>query len=365
MHIERSLGKRSLRAIALPILLVAVLAACGEEQAPPKEEVRVEPAPAGRLWVRGAGATFPEPLYKKWVETYQANNPDIWVTYSGVGSGAGIDRFITGSVDFGGSDAAMSNEQMARVDSGVHLVPATAGMVVLAYNLPGVDGELYLPRDVYADIFAGKIDKWNDPKIQAANAELALPNLNIALVARRDSSGTTFAFTNHLAEISETFRSEGPGVGKLVSWPAGAMLANGNDGVAQRVKISEGAIGYMGYEFAKRLDIPMATLENKAGNFVKADPATGQTALADTVDEMPENLRLFIPDPKGAGSYPIVTYSWLMLYGQYSHEKKRTAIKDFVTWGLTEGQSFSDDLGFIPLPREVVSLGTRAVERIQ
>lgn len=357
--------KDPLRAIALPVLVVAMLAACGEEQAPPKEEVRVEPAPADRLWVRGAGATFPEPLYRKWVETYQANHPETWVTYSGVGSGAGIDRFITGSVDFGGSDAAMTDEQMARVDSGVHLVPATAGMVVLAYNLPGVDGELYLPRDVYADIFAGKIDKWNDPSIQAANVELTLPNLNIALVARRDSSGTTFAFTSHLAEISETFGSEGPGVGKLVSWPGGAMLANGNDGVAQRVKISEGAIGYMGYEFAKRLDIPMATPENKAGNFIKADPATGQTALADTVDEMPEDLRLFIPDPKGAQSYPIVTYSWLLLYGDYDSDTKRAAVKDFVTWGLSEGQSYSDDLGFIPLPREVVSLGAQAVESIQ
>ncbi len=361
--------KRTRRSIiggfALPLLLAVALSSCGEEQAPPKEETRVEPAPAGRIWVRGAGATFPEYLYKKWVDAFQEANPEIWVTYSPVGSGAGINKFITGSVDFGASDAAMTDEQMAGVDRGAYLVPATAGMVVLAYNLPGITGELYLPRDVYADIFAGGIEKWNDPRIQAANPELNLPNRTISIVARRDSSGTTFAFTNHLSEVSEVFRDQGPGTGKLVDWPGATMLAQGNEGVAQRVKISEGSIGYMGYEFAKRLDLPMATLENKAGKFVKPNRTTGQAALADTINEMPENLRLFIPDPKGADSYPIVTYSWLMLYGQYPDEKKRTAVKDFVTWGLTEGQSFSDDLGFIPLPREVVSLGTRAVERIQ
>lgn len=361
MTIKRSLGK-----LALPLLLTAVLAACGEEeQTPPKEEAQVDPAPAGRIWVRGAGATFPQYLYDEWVKTYQEAHPDVWVTYSPVGSGAGINKFITGSVDFGASDAAMTDEQMAGVDRGVHLVPATAGMVVLAYNLPGSSGELRLPREVLAEMFAGRIEKWNDPRIQSANPDVPLPNWTIALVARRDSSGTTFAFTNHLSEVSAAFRNEGPGVGKLVSWPAGTMLAQGNEGVAQRIKISEGAIGYVGYEFAKRLDLPMASLENKAGNFVKPDPSTGQTALVDTLSEMPENLRFFIPDPKGADSYPIVTYTWLLLYGKYDSELKRAAVKDFVTWGLTEGQSFSDDLGFIPLPREVVSLGTKAVETIQ
>lgn len=360
MNIKRSIG-----GLALPLLLTAVLTACGEEQTPPKEETRVDPAPAGKIWVRGAGATFPQPLYDKWIQAYQEANPNIWVTYSAVGSGAGINKFLTGSVDFGASDAAMTDQQMADVDRGAQLVPATAGMVVLAYNLPDIGGELVLPRDVFGDIFVGEIKKWNDPRIVAANPELALPNLNIQLVARRDSSGTTFALTNHLYAASETFREKGPGTGKLVSWLAGTMLAQGNEGVAQRVKISHGAIGYVGYEFAKRLNLSMATLENKAGNFVKPDPSTGRTALVDTLSEMPENLRLFTPDPKGSRSYPIVTYSWLLLYKQYGNENKRLVVKDFVTWGLNDGQSFSNDLGFIPLPKEVVSLGTRAVESIQ
>lgn len=360
MNIRRSLSGR-----VLPLVLAAVVAGCGEEQVPPKEEARVEVAPAGRIWVRGAGATFPQYLYDKWAKTYQETHPDVWVTYSPVGSGAGINKFITGSVDFGASDAAMTDEQMAGVERGVHLVPATAGMVVVAYNLPGLDTDLRLPRDVLAEIFAGRIEKWNDPKIQAANPDVALPSRTISVVARRDSSGTTFAFTNHLSEISEMFRTDGPGVGKLVDWPGNSMLAQGNEGVAQRINISEGAIGYVGYEFAKRLDLPMALLENRAGNFVRPAPSTGQTALVDTLGEMPENLRLFMADPKGADSYPIVTYSWLLLYGDYENERKGAAVKDFVTWGLTEGQSFSDELGFIPLPREVVSLGTKAVESIQ
>ncbi|MCP5363698.1 MAG: phosphate ABC transporter substrate-binding protein PstS [Hyphomicrobiales bacterium] len=351
--------------LATLLLSFVVLAACGEEQAPRKEEARIEAPPAGVLWVRGAGATFPDPLYKKWIERYQEAQPDVWVTYSAVGSGAGVNRFSTGSVDFGASDAAMSDEQIAQVDRGVYLVPATAGIIVVAYNLPGITGDLNLPRNVYADIFSGKITKWNDPRIQDANPDVILPDLTIHLVARRDSSGTTFAFTNHLSAVDETFRTEGPGVGNLVAWKGHAMLAQGNEGVAQRIKISEGAIGYVGYEFAKRLNLPMATLENKAGQFIKPGSDAGRNALASAAHQMPDNLRLFIPDPDGKKAYPIVTYSWLLLYGQYPDGKKAAAVKDFVTWGLTRGQALSDEIGFIPLPEEVVALASQKVNSIQ
>ncbi len=343
------------KAFALAAMVVASLSlgACGEEQAPQKPQARVEPPPAGQLWVRGAGATFPDPLYQRWVEEYQANNPGVWVTYEPVGSGAGVSQFIAGSVDFGASDAAMTDEELARVDRGAHMVPATAGIVVLAYNIQGLEGELRLPREVYANIFLGKITKWNDPLIQDANPDLELPNRTIHLVARQDSSGTTFAFTNHLSAVSTAFRVAGPGVGKLVDWPGNTMLAPGNEGVAQRIKISDGAIGYIGYEFAQLLGLPMATMENKAGRFVRPGLGEAQVTLKSTADQMPENLRQFIADPEDEAAYPIVTYTWLLLYDTYPNERKKAAVKDFATWALTNGQSYAVNLGFVPLPQDV------------
>src|SRR5262245_36972834 len=207
---------------------------------------------SSRIVLQGAGATFPAPLYKKWIGVFTAQNPDVSVEYKEVGSGEGVQRFLAQTVDFGASDAAMTDEQMARVANGARLVPATAGMVVLAYNLPGVQGPLKLSRDVYADIFLRKILTWNDPRIQTLNPGLKLPNRTIVIAARQDRSGTTFALANHLSAISEEWR-RGPGVGYSVDWSGRAMLARGNEGVAGLVKASEGALGYMEFGFADRL----------------------------------------------------------------------------------------------------------------
>src|SRR5215468_4946082 len=188
------------------------------------------PAAKSRIALRGAGATFPAPLYERWIETYRREQPEIAISYEAVGSGEGQRRFLADAVDFGASDAALSDEQLGRVKVGARLVPATAGMVVLAYNLPGLKGPLKLGRDVCVDIFGGRIRTWNDPRIRADNPGLNLPNRNITIVARQDSSGTTFAFTNHLSAISEAWRDRGPGVGDLVDWRGSAMLASGSEG---------------------------------------------------------------------------------------------------------------------------------------
>jgi len=340
-------------------LATALLAACGQQ---PAEEPA--PPPEGVVQLRGAGATFPAPLYKKWISEYQAIKPDIQIAYEAVGSGEGIKRFIAGTVDFGASDAAMSDAEMARVERGVRLTPATAGMIVLAYNLPGLNGELRLPRDVYVDIFSGKIKDWNDERIQAANPALDLPNKSIVTVVRRDGSGTTFAFTNHLSAVSDEWRDRGPRVGKLIDWPGNSMSAIGNEGVAGRINVSEGAIGYVEYGFAKRLDLPMAVLENQAGNFVKPDAQSGQRGLAGGSEDAPDSLRLFIPDPEGEGAYPLVTYSWLLLYETYPSADIVTALKDFVFWGLNEGQRYAEEMGYIPLPQEITLRALEVVNRI-
>ena len=311
----------------------------------------------------GAGATFPAPLYKKWMAVYQESHPNVAITYQAVGSGEGIKRFLAETVDFAGSDEFLSTEDAAKVEKGAVTVPAAAGMVVLAYNIPGVTGEIRLPRDVFTDIFAGSISRWNDPRIAAANPGVHFPARNIALIARLDSSGTTAAFTRHLAAADSTWRARGRGIGKLISWPAATMLAAGNEGVASRIKISEGSIGYVEYGFAKRLGLHMAALQNKAGASIAPSETAAQLALSARVARVNELERSII-DPPAAGAYPIVSYSWLFLYRQFPDRAKAETIRDFVGWGLTEGQHYGTELGYIPLSADVVSLGREVLNAV-
>jgi phosphate transport system substrate-binding protein len=357
--------KRSLRitsaatAVLVAAVWMGVLVCYGGQSAADGQA-----APVAALQIKGAGATFPEPLYQKWIGRYQAGHPGVAFTYEGVGSGEGIKRFIAEKVDFGASDAAMNDAEIAQVQRGVKLIPATAGMVVLAYNLPGVEGELRLPRDVYPDIFLGKVRRWDDPRIVAANPHLKLPSKLIQTVVRRESSGTTFAFTNHLSAISTAWR-EGPGIGKQIDWPGGAMTGRGNEGVAQKVKISQGSIGYMEYGFARRLGLPIAVLQNKAGHFVKPDADSGRTALAAAASaDLPANLRLFVPDPAGADSYPIVSLTWILLYDRYPDPAKAAALKEALAWGLSEGQAIAAEMGYIPLPKAITAKAAQAVATI-
>lgn len=353
------------RTLGLIVLVVIGLAACGDRT--PVEETQ----DAARLEVRGAGATFPEPLYARWISHYSETHPDVRFVYEGGGSGAGVKRFIAEEVDFGASDAAMNDAEIAQVERGVKLIPMTAGMVVLAYNLPGYEGELRLPRDVYVDIFLGEITRWNDERILAANPGAALPNKPITMVVRRDGSGTTYAFTNHLSAISEKW-SAGPGTGKLIDWPGNTMTAPGNEGVAQRVLITRNSIGYMEYGFAKRMKdeegqgLSVAVLENGAGEFVAPSAASGTAALGAEAEAIPDNLRLFLPDPTGTASYPIVTLSWIMLYASYPELDKRQALAEALEWGLSaDGQSIAEDMGYIPLSDNVIDKARAAIGSIR
>jgi phosphate transport system substrate-binding protein len=311
--------------------------------------------------LHGAGSTFSAALYKQWIDTYHQKHPEVSITYDAVGSGEGVRRFVAGEVDFGASDVALSDREAAEISRGAVMVASTAGMVVLAYNVPGLRGELKLPRDVYPGIFSGQIRRWDDPRIQTANPGVSLPHLNIFIVARQDSSGTTFALTNHLAAISLAWREQGLGVGKVVEWPASAMLATGNEGVASRIKISEGSIGYVEYGFAKRLGLPMAALQNKAGKYVSPDDTAGLQSLAEASAKTPVGLNQSIVDPSGANAYPIVTFSWLLLYRKYDDPQKGSTVRDFVAWGLSNGQTFSQKMGYLPLPGEVATAGEQAL----
>lgn len=258
----------------------------------------------------------------------------------------------------------MSDEEMAQVECGVQLIPTTAGSIALAYNLEGLSGDLRLSRDVYVRIFRGDIKKWNDEEIKKDNKGLDLPNKDISVVARLDSSGTTYAFTNHLNSITDgAWDRSGPGMGKLIDWPGSTMLGNGNEGVSRLIKLTPGAIGYVEYGIASRAGLAMAQLENSAGSFA---PPTGTSGMATLVNaDLPANLRAFFPDPKGQDSYPIVTYTWLLLYKEFEDSDVRDGVKHFVQWCLTDGQRYNEDLGYIRLPEEIADRALTALDAIQ
>jgi len=308
----------------------------------------------------GAGATFPAPIYQRWSVEYNKQVPSIQVNYQSVGSGAGVKNFLQGVVDFGASDAAMTDEEMAKSPRGAVLIPATAGSVVLAYNLPEVKN-LRLSREAMAGIYLGKITKWNDPAIVAANPDTPLPATPINVAYRSDGSGTTFVFTQHLAAISPEF-DEQVGFDKSVTFPVG-IGGKGNEGVTALIKQTPGTIGYIEFGYAEQNGLSCASLENKSGQFVAPTPESGAAALASV--ELPENLRVWPVDPAAPEAYPITTFTWLLLYKKYDDAAKLKALKDFVTYGLTEGQSFATDLGYIPLPESVVAKANAALGTVE
>jgi len=317
---------------------------------------------AAELRLVGSGASFPFPIYSAWFKDFSSQN-EVKVDYQSKGSGAGIQDFINKTVDFAASDAAMTDAEIAKVDGGVILLPMTAGEIVLAYNLPGEPKGLRLPRDVYPDIFLGKITQCNDPRLVAANPGVALPDLPITVVHRSDASGTNFVFTRHLSAISETFKN-GPGVGTTVVWPQSDkfIAAPRNDGVTATIKQTPGAIGYIEYGYAKLTRANTALLQNKAGKYIEANAESGVAALASA--EFPPDLRVWVSDPAGDEAYPIATFTWMLFYKKQDAEKA-AVLRKLVDYSLTKGQTIADSMGYIPLPAVVVEKIKAAAQEIQ
>lgn len=334
-------------------LLVVATGCSGDRSQPPG------------LKLQGSGASFPAPLYTRWFQEFSKSTPGVTIDYQAKGSGAGIKDFINKTVDFAASDAAMTEEEIAAVADGVVLLPITAGKVVLAYNLPGGPAELKLSREVYTKILMGEITRWNDPLVVACNDGFAMPDLPVTVVVRSDSSGTTYVFSMHLSAISEPW-AKTFGTNKTINWPASDKFIKGpkNDGVTALIKQTPGSIGYVEYGFASQTGQPMATLENNAGKYVQPSLQSGQAALA-SVAEMPSDLIVWLPDPAGDESYPIVTYTWLLCYERYASAEKAAAMRNVVDYCLSQGQSISGELGYIPLPAEVVTAVQQAKEKIQ
>ncbi|WP_445634292.1 phosphate ABC transporter substrate-binding protein PstS [Nostoc sp. DSM 114161] len=300
--------------------------------------------------LNGAGATFPAPLYERYAREVKKKYPDLKINYQAIGSGGGIRQVTAGTVDFGGSDAAMKDDEIAKVKNGVILVPTAGGAVSVVYNIPGVSN-LKLSRATLPAIFAGQISNWNDPKIKADNPGVNLPNQPIKFVVRADGSGTTFIFTNHLSAINGYFKGR-VGASTTPKWTLPNVLkGKGNPGVAALVARTPGSIGYVEYAYALKNNLKSAQIQNKQGEFVAPSLQSANAALA-TVN-FPNNYRVFVGDP--AQGYPIVGLTWIMVYKQYADASKSDAIKKWVNWVLKDGQQYNDDLNYTKIPSDVAN----------
>jgi phosphate transport system substrate-binding protein len=302
--------------------------------------------------LQGAGATFPAPMYQRWVAEYQKSHPDAKIDYQSIGSGGGIKAFTEKTVEFGASDAPMSKKEMAAAGGSENIIqiPTVAGAVVLAYNLPGFQGDLKLDGATVADIFLGKITKWNDAKIAALNAGATLPDVQITSAHRTDGSGTTYVFTNYLATQSDEFRDK-VGSGKAVEWPNG-QGGKGNEGVTPIVQGTPGAIGYIELAFANQNKIPFALLKNKDGNFIKATPETVSAAGDGALAQMEHGLAVNIWSQPGANSYPISAFTYILVYKDLNNIKDEAKVKTFVgflKWATSDGEKMAAELDYAPL----------------
>ena len=324
----------------LCVALLAFAAACSGQR-------------GGAVRLQGAGATFPAPLYQKWVSEYGKLQPNITIDYQSIGSGGGIQQITAQTVDFGASDTPMSDDDLRKAPGALLHIPTVLGAVVITYNLAGVTQPLHLPPDVIADIFLGKIKKWNDPRIKADNANANLPDADITVVHRSEASGTTGVFTDYLAKVSPEWKQK-PGAGKAIDWPVG-QGGKGNEGVSGQVKQQPDTIGYVELAYAVQNKLPIALIKNRAGNFVAPTLDSTTAAAAESVAQTPDDLRVSITDAAGAQAYPIASYTYILVYQQQQDAAKGKALVDFLWWGIHDGQGVTKDpqYPYAPLPAQI------------
>jgi phosphate transport system substrate-binding protein len=315
----------------------------------------------GGIDLTGAGATFPYPLYSKWISDYSMKN-GIKINYQAIGSGGGIRQLQEGTVDFGGTDAPMSNEELAKAKGGAILhFPSVLGAVVITYNVPGLTQQLNLTGEVIADIFLGKITKWNDSRVASLNPGAGLPARDVLVVHRSEGSGTTYIFSDYLTAVSPAWAS-GPGKGKELKWPVG-LGGRGNDGVSGQVKQTPGTIGYVELAYANQNRLPVAHIRNAAGQFVAPTTESITAAAAGAVEKLPPDTdyRVSIVNAPGAQAYPISSFTWLILYQRQPDATKGKKLVDFIKWALSEGQGAAGALDYAPLPP---ALGAQLMDRL-
>jgi len=343
-----------MRAMNLGALMLLAVA-CAKGDGSNSSTASSTASSGGGADLTGAGATFPYPIYSKWFSDY-ANATGIKINYQSIGSGGGVRQISEQTVDFGASDGPMSNEELAKAKGGPILhIPTVLGADVITYNVPGVNAVLKLTPSVIADIFMGRIKKWNDTRLASLNPGVSLPNQDILVVHRSDGSGTTYIFTDYLDKVSPAWHS-GVGKGKEVKWPVG-LGGKGNEGVSGQVKQTPGAVGYVELAYAKQNNLPAALVRNKAGQYVAASVPAVTAAAAGVAQSLPPNTdyRISIVDAPGAQSYPISSFTWLLVYQHQKDAVKGKKLVDFLNWAMTEGEKSAPTLDYAPLPAEMVT----------
>ena len=318
---------------------------------------------AQTLQIDGAGATFPYPIYSKWFSEYNKLHPNIRINYQSIGSGGGIQQVTRQTVFFGASDGPMTDAQLKAAPGALLHFPTVLGAVVPVYNIPNVRQELKFSGSVLADIYLGKITKWNDPAIAKLNGGVTLPSTDITVVHRSDGSGTTYIWVDYLSKVSAEFKSK-VGVATSVRWPAG-VGGKGNEGVSGLVTQTPGAIGYVELIYALQTKISYGSVQNSTGAFVKASVPAVTSAAASAAPSMPADFRVSITNAPGKDAYPVSSFTWLLLYEEPKDKAEAKAMVDFVKWALTEGQKYCSDLGYAPLPANVVKMEMAALAKIK
>jgi phosphate transport system substrate-binding protein len=319
---------------------------------------------AQTLKINGAGATFPNPIYTKWFDQYSKMHSNVEINYQSIGSGGGIRQLSAGTVFFGASDGPMTNEQITAAGFRIIHLPTVLGGVVPVYNVPEISAELKFTGPILADIFLGKITKWNDAAIRATNPGVNLPNADITVVHRSDGSGTSYIWCDYLSKVSPEYRKT-VGVGTAPNWPAGGIGAKGNEGVAGFVKQTPGSIGYVELIYALQNKISYGAVQNLAGEWVRASTETVSNAASAAAKAMPKDFRVSITNAPGHNVYPISSFTWLLLQESSKDVVRSKTMVDFMRWALTDGQQFAPQLGYAPLPKEVVALEMEALKKVR
>ena len=320
-------------------------------------------AAAQAIRINGAGATFPGPIYTKWFSEYNKLHANVQINYQPLGSGAGIRQVMEQTVDFGATDGPMTDEQLRGAPGRILHFPTVLGAVVPIYNIPNVTAELKFDGQVLANIFLGKISKWNDPAIAKLNAGVNLPGTDIVVVHRSEGSGTTYIWVDYLSKISPEFKKT-VGVATAVKWPTG-VGGKGSEGVSATVKQTPGSIGYVELIFALQNKISYGPVQNSAGEFVKASTQSVTAAAAEAASKMPPDFRVSITNAPGKGVYPISSFTWILLDENPKDKTKAKALVDFMKWALSDGQKFAPALGYAPLPDGVVKLEMTALAKVK
>ena len=317
---------------------------------------------SGSVSLQGAGATFPNPLYQKWLSEYGKLHPNVRIDYQSIGSGGGIKQLKEQTVDFGASDAPMKDDDLKSAPGEVLHIPTVLGAVIITYNLQGISQPLRFSSEVIADIFLGKIKKWNDPIIRADNPGVTLPANDITVVHRSDGSGTSAVFTDYLSKVSAEWK-EKVGSGTSPSWPIG-IGGKGNEGVTGQVKNTPNTIGYVELAYAVQNKLPVALIKNASGNFVEPSIDAVTAAAAASAANTPEDLRVSITNASGAQAYPISSYTYILVYKEQKDAGKGKALVDFLWWGIHEGENFAKELQYAPLPDDIVKRAEAKINSI-